>query len=137
MFFENTYHPDLRRSGPRGMDADADGKAEAAVIDGLNTYGIGVIEFCRRLRHRFPADKLLLADGMLERHQRAFHILNGIESEGFPHLGDLEMRDWSGGLNRHWFWAQYVKDRDVRLWQAFRLSSHASFSRCQVRARSG
>jgi hypothetical protein len=41
---------------------------------------------------------------MAEKNQRAFHILNGIESEGFPHLRDYVMRDWSGGLNRHFFW---------------------------------
>ncbi|NQT14737.1 MAG: hypothetical protein HQ582_18425, partial [Planctomycetes bacterium] len=33
-------------------------------------------------------------------------ILNGIESEGWPSLSDWKIRDWSGGLNRHWFWAE-------------------------------
>jgi hypothetical protein len=74
------------------------------MVGGVDAYGIGVVEFCRRLRERFPQDKILMADGMAERNQRAFHILNGIESEGFPHLRDLVMRDWSGGLNRHFYW---------------------------------
>ncbi len=105
LFFHNTYHPDLRNpDSGRGMDVDADGKIDNGRIGGVDTYGIGVVEFCRRLRERFPPEKVLMADGMTERNQRAFHILNGIESEGFPHLRDLEMRDWSGGLNRHFFW---------------------------------
>jgi len=33
--------------------------------------------------------------------------LNGIESEGWPWLGDWEIRDWSGGLNRHRYWAAF------------------------------
>ncbi len=105
LFFLNRYHRDLRnRNSRRGMDIDGDTKIDQGVVGGLNTYGIGVVEFCRRLRQRFPAGKLLLADGMGETNQRAFHILNGIESEGFPRLSDLTMRDWSGGLNRHFFW---------------------------------
>lgn len=92
------------------MDADADGKPDdgysgnpaIAGLDGRNLpsfhddalryrgglshYGIGVVEFIRRLRAAFPAGKLLLADGMLLRNSRAFELLNGIESEGFPHL---------------------------------------------------
>ncbi|MCP5113845.1 MAG: hypothetical protein GY953_23685, partial [bacterium] len=88
----------------RGYDTNGDGEPDAGMIEGMNKYGLGVVEFCRRLRDVFPADKLLLADGMSRRNQRAFQILNGIESEGFPTLGDIAMRDWSGGLNRHYFW---------------------------------
>ena len=88
----------------RGVDADADGRIDSGMLGGLNTYGIGVIEFCRRLR-ALLGEKLLLADGMETGNQRAFAILNGIESEGFPDLRDAEFRDWSGGLNRHLFWA--------------------------------
>jgi len=35
---------------------------------------------------------------------RWFDQINGIESEGWPRLYDLEIEDWSGGLNRHFFW---------------------------------
>ena len=38
------------------------------------------------------------------RSQRAWEILNGIESEGWPNLSDWEFEDWSGGMNRHFFW---------------------------------
>ena len=109
LHFQNIYHPDLRDNALRGMDADADGKADAGILGGVNTYGIGVTEFCRRLREKFPQSKLLMADGMGLGNQRAFHILNGIESEGFPHLRDHTMRDWSGGLNRHFFWARNAR----------------------------
>jgi hypothetical protein len=92
--------------GGRGLDFDADGKADDGEPDSVNTYGLGVVEFCRRLREKAGENTLLLADGMSERHQRAFNVLNGIESEGFPSLGDWELRDWSGGMNRHLYWAR-------------------------------
>ena len=88
----------------RGADCDADGKLDAGVHDGINTYGIGVVEFCRQLRERLGQNRFILADGMSETNQRAFGILNGIESEGWPHLRDHQIHDWSGGLNRHFFW---------------------------------
>ena len=90
----------------RGLDCDADGLIDNGVFDGVNQYGIGVVEFCRRLREKMGTDRLILADGMGGRNQRAFGILNGIESEGWPMLNDWEINDWSGGLNRHFFWAK-------------------------------
>jgi hypothetical protein len=90
--------------GARGLDCDADGKPDAGFHDGFNGYGAGVVEFCRRLREKLGDETLILADGMHEGNQRAFGILNGIESEGWPHLRDHEITDWSGGLNRHFFW---------------------------------
>ncbi|MCX8037835.1 MAG: hypothetical protein N3D11_12460 [Candidatus Sumerlaeia bacterium] len=97
-----------QRSGPknRGLDCDADGEADNGFFNGVNEYGIGVVEFCRKLRARLGDQRLILADGMGPNNQRAFGLLNGIESEGWPHLNDHEARDWSGGLNRHFFWAQ-------------------------------
>ncbi len=93
------------RPGNRRLDCDADGRADNGLFDGVNTYGIGVVHFCRALRRRFGDDRLILADGMTVRSQRAFRILNGVESEGWPDLRDWEIQDWSGGLNRHFFWA--------------------------------
>jgi hypothetical protein len=88
----------------RGADCDADGRADAGLQKGVSLYGAGVVEFCRRLRERLGDTRLILADGMGLNNQRAFGILNGIESEGWPHLSDHAIRDWSGGLNRHLFW---------------------------------
>ncbi len=93
--------------GGRGGDFNADGKGDNAILNGVNVYGVGVIEFCRQLRERLGEDRLMLADGGTHRAQRAFGILNGIESEGWPWLGDWEMRDWSGGLNRHLYWRDH------------------------------
>ena len=90
--------------GRRGTDCDADGVRDGGVFDGVNAYGVGVVEFCRKLRAALGDDRLILADGASHHNQRAVRILNGIESEGWPHLSDWELRDWSGGLNRHAFW---------------------------------
>ncbi len=93
------------RDGKRGLDCDADGKPDRGFFDGVNTYGVGVVEFIRQLRKRVGEGTILQADGAGIRSQRAFGLLNGIESEGWPHLSDWEVKDWSGGLNRHLFWA--------------------------------
>lgn len=104
--FDVLQHNCGRRRGTLGVDSNADGQIDGGVIDGLNQYGIGVVEFCRNLRRKLGPNRLILADGMGLANQRAFGILNGIESEGWPHLSDWEVRDWSGGLNRHFFWSQ-------------------------------
>lgn len=89
-------------------DTDGDGELDHGVIGGVNGYGIGVIEFVRKLRARLGDEFLIQADGALGpggvRSQRAWGLLNGIESEGWPNLNQWEMDDWCGGLNRHFFW---------------------------------
>lgn len=89
-------------------DTNGDGEADNGVVDGRNQYGIGVIEFLRQLRHRLGDSRIIQADGALGpggiRSQRGWGLLNGIESEGWPNLNEWEMKDWSGGLNRHTFW---------------------------------
>ncbi len=89
----------------RGVDTDGDGKSDQGLdSNGRNVYGIGVVRFLQRLRKRLGPDRLILADGNSDAAQRGFGILNGIESEGWPTLRDMEIADWSGGLNRHFFW---------------------------------
>lgn len=88
----------------RGADCDADGVIDAGFHDEISAYGAGVVEFCRQLRERLGEHRIILADGASVNNQRAFGILNGIESEGWPHLSDHQIHDWSGGLNRHFFW---------------------------------
>ncbi|MFW5692822.1 MAG: hypothetical protein ACOCWL_01265 [Thermoguttaceae bacterium] len=104
--FDVLHNTPGRRSPGRAPDGNADGRADHGVSDGVNRYGAGVVEFCRKLREKMGPNKLILADGHGERHQRAFRLLNGIESEGWPALNDWALRDFSGGMNRHFFWAQ-------------------------------
>lgn len=105
---EPTYIPPYLREG-RGVDVDGDGKIDYGWIDGINTYRIGVYEFCRRLRRKLGEDRIIQADGMAVSNQRCFGVLNGIESEGWPALWDVEVEDWSGGLNRHFFWSENAR----------------------------
>ncbi len=104
--FDVLHHRVAHGSGRRRPDCNADGQPDSGIFDGINTYGVGVVEFCRRLRCELGGNKLILADGASAWNQRAFGILNGIESEGWPHLSDPQIRDWSGGMNRHMFWRQ-------------------------------
>ncbi|GAB6186782.1 hypothetical protein [Thermopirellula anaerolimosa] len=98
------------RGGNRPLDCDADGIGDDGIFDGINLYGLGVIQFLEDLRRRMGDEKLIMADGQQQDGgQRGFGILNGIESEGFPHLSDHDIEDWSGGLNRHGYWAAYSR----------------------------
>jgi hypothetical protein len=91
-------------NGSNSGDMDGDGMVEDGIIDGINTYGLGVIEFYKKLRAALGKERLILADGQHELKQRGFGVLNGIESEGWPTHFDEEIEGWSGGLNRQMFW---------------------------------
>jgi len=108
--FDVLHHTVGGGGGRRGPDVDADGKPDRGVVNGRNVYGAGVVEFCRALRKRFGEDRLIMADGHSPRNQRVFGILNGLESEGWPALSDHEIRDWSGGLNRHFYWDAHARE---------------------------
>jgi len=103
MYFYRWGEYDPGRGG-RGPDVDADGRPDWGLVDGVNAYGLGVIDFCKKLREALGPERLILGDGHSPNHQRAFGLLNGIESEGWPSLEDIEVQDWSGGINRHLFW---------------------------------
>ncbi len=89
-------------------DTDGDGRTDDGVVNGVNQFGIGMVGFVRKLRDRLGPTRIIQGDGALGpggvRSQRAFGLLNGIESEGWPNLDDWAFDDWSGGLNRHAFW---------------------------------
>lgn len=88
----------------RGADVNGDGVIDNGLIEGKQVYGIGVVEFMRILRQKLGNNILILGDGFSKKHNRAFHINNGIESEGWPTFRDHKIEEWSGGLNRHYFW---------------------------------
>ncbi|MBI1371019.1 MAG: hypothetical protein GC162_20485 [Planctomycetes bacterium] len=96
-------------SDRRSIDTDADGQIDDGYIDGVNEYGRGVVEFLSALRRKLGDERLILADGQEAGNQRGFGILNGIESEGWPDLRDHDIDDWSGGLNRHFYWAAHAR----------------------------
>lgn len=89
-------------------DTNGDGEEDNGIIGDTNQYGIGMVEFARQLRKQLGPNRIIQGDGALGpggvRSQRAFNILNGIESEGWPNIHDWKFDDWSGGLNRHAFW---------------------------------
>jgi hypothetical protein len=95
--------PDLRGNRtPRLPDFDADGKGDDFRTD--TSYATGMIEFLRDLKEEFGDDKFVVADGYRLNNQRAFGIINGCESEGWPTRNDYRVDNWSGGLNKMLFW---------------------------------
>ncbi len=97
------------------VDTDGDGKPDGGVVHGINSFGIGVFEFARRLRERVGDNKLILCDGGWEAdyQHRPARIMNGLESEGWPGQRDMEYEDWSGGMNRLLFWKANARQPDL------------------------
>lgn len=90
--------------GGRMVDADADGEGDGGFVNNDDVYGEGTMAFLAQLRSRLGKDRLILTDGWNWDHPRAFHVLNGMESEGWPKLGDEHIDDWCGGMNRGLWW---------------------------------
>ncbi len=93
----------------RDLDVDADGKGDDGFLGGVNMFGVGFYRFCRALRDALGPTRLLTADGRPEPDgQRAFGVLNGVESEWWPLFGDKEIAHWSSGINEHRFWRAHA-----------------------------
>jgi hypothetical protein len=90
----------------RGPDTDGDGVADHGLTagPGENRFTEGTYQFTRLLRQKLGAHKLITGDGNLPRNGRGFDQFNGMESEGWPDVRDVEMKTWSDGLNRLAFW---------------------------------
>ena len=131
------FKPTSTNRGRRRFDTDGDGVADDGYRDGVNVYGVGVFDFCRRLRERLGEDVLILGDGSAgEAHQRCFSLFNGIESEWWPQWNDTDVTYWSNGVNAHRFWQANSADpyfsyfvhkiggHDRRVWNATPYTTH-------------
>lgn len=88
----------------QAIDANGDGKADGGIFGGLNSVGIGTIQFTGNLRRQLP-NKIIMGDCTYpERLQRSFGHLNGVESEGYPDLFDHDLNNTSKGTNLFGFW---------------------------------
>lgn len=94
-------------AGKRRPDANADGIGDSGHVDGVNVYGLGMLRFHQQVRTLMGDDRLIMADYNGAGNQRSFGILNGIESEGWPHLADHAVARWSEALNRHLYWREH------------------------------
>lgn len=104
------YSQEIGNSGrviDNPIDADGDGVADGGFVGGLNAVGVGTARFAQVLRSLLGPGKIITADGGVNSQRPNFAAMNGTESEGWPSGRDLEQKDWSGGLNRHAFWAQH------------------------------
>ncbi len=100
-----------RGESPRGaggvnriIDVDADGKGDGGIVDQVQVFGLGVNDFVGLLREKLGENRIIMGDGTHHYTQRAFGLLNGIESEGWPTGADPDFGEWSDGLNRMQFW---------------------------------
>ena len=93
---------------PGPIDVDQDGKPDEDEGNYDNLHRKGVYAFLHELRETVDVDKLILADGGYI-HQKALHLLNGMESEGWPNNRDPELKHWSSGLNRYEFWSTFAQ----------------------------
>jgi len=97
-------HPGRRALGER-VDINVDGVQDGGVIDGLQTYGVGVFDFVTRLRQAVGSDKIIAADGRNVSSQQVGNgAFNGIEIEGFPTQRPYGFVHWSTPINLLNFW---------------------------------
>jgi hypothetical protein len=89
------------------IDYNFDGKASDEDRVFQQQYSEGVERFLTSLRDGLGDNKLILADGNELNQQRAFGVLNGIESETWPSHWDPEIETWSSGMNRHLYWNKH------------------------------
>lgn len=101
---------DYAVNSTRAPDTNADGVSDDGSFEGVNYYGEGVMHFLRQLRDLLGDTKIIMGDGNETAQQRAFGIVNGIESEGWPNANDFAVQGWSAGINRNLFW-----DRNSRI----------------------
>ena len=97
----------------RRIDLDMDGVEDHDDLAAQRRYGRGVLDFFQDLRDDLGPDRLILADSGLDDSQRGFGILNGMESEGFPDLWDVEagvpqLDRWSTLINYLGYWAKHA-----------------------------
>jgi TAT (twin-arginine translocation) pathway signal sequence len=91
--------PDTRA----GVDANLDTIRDDGIVDGVDTYELGAMEYVRRLREMLGTGRILLHDGgKLQRSST--QLVNGIEEEGFPSTTDYDIEGWSEALNILAFW---------------------------------
>jgi hypothetical protein len=93
---------------PKNVDVNADGTADAGIVGGIDTFSFGSLEFLEKLRTHLGPEKLILSDGQLtNKAQRGFGYLNGVESEGYPDLYDIELDHLSKGENIFEYWKKH------------------------------
>jgi hypothetical protein len=98
---------DVAKNSVKG-DTDGDGMVDDGMMGGINVYAQGVLQFYSKLRNVLGDNRLILADGM-PGGERGFGILNGVETEGFPHTADIHIENWSEGMNRMTFWEREAR----------------------------
>jgi hypothetical protein len=90
---------------PKDVDVNADGTADGGIVGGVDTFSFGSLEFLEKLRAHLGPEKLILSDGQLtNRAQRGFGYLNGVESEGYSDIYDVELDHLSKGENVFSYW---------------------------------
>jgi hypothetical protein len=105
--FDVPFRRPINLGRDRKPDCDADGQPDNGMIDGVPVFALGVDLFFQRLRAGLP-DKLIMADTG-DKEQRSVATLNGIETEGWPHLRDPDFKMWSTALNDHCYWEAFAR----------------------------
>lgn len=94
-----------RRALGQWPDVNMDGVEDKGIVDGLQSYGIGVFDFVSRLRKAVGPDKIIAADGRNVASQQVGNkAFNGAEMEGFPSQEPRGFVHWSTPINLLDFW---------------------------------
>ncbi len=117
------YLQDIGPDKKKQPDCNADGIADMGVFDGVDTYGVGVVAMCRRLREQMGEERLILADAGWWHGQRSFGLLNGIESEGLE-VDEEGHAQWGHMLNTHLYWNAQARKPALSYFMMARRQKH-------------
>ena len=118
--------PGAENAGPRRADCDADGAADSGYVRGVNSYGLGVVEFQHTMRRLVGDRTLLISEGTGEWSSRDFAYANGMENESFPDLHRWDQ--FSSAYQRYQYWRE--RAREPRLSYLQLKETTEAFTRC-------
>ncbi len=87
----------------RTWDCNNDGIADRGIVDGINVWRLGDLDFLNKLRSSFGEEFIITADGWRKEMQCAVGILNGMETEGLCRPND-GYRQISRTINQQTYW---------------------------------
>lgn len=125
------FSTNAQNQGRRRLDCDADGRPDAGFVNGVSSYGLGVVEFQRRLRSLVGDRTLLVSEATGWWSSRDVAYANGIENESFPDLHHWEQ--FSSAYQRYQFWRQQA--RSPRLSYLQLKETIEAFTRCPAEDR--
>ena len=118
--------PGSENAGPRRIDCDADGSPDSGFVKGVNSYGLGMVEFQKTLRGLVGDKTLLISEATGWWSSRDVAYANGIENESFPDFHRWDQ--FSSAYQRYQYWIERARAPQLSYLQLKETTE--AFTRC-------